>query len=176
MGMVMAISIIFTALKKVFSQKSYIIISVLAAFAMFTILILLPVGRFNTKAFYYQITGLDSISLFVIGFFSFILGILISMNIYLIKKTHESKKKLLGSWTGMLSIFSSFIAGMFGSAVCVACLSILFNFLGVGTITFLITYRTQFFVLSAIIAVFSLYSASKGVIAHEECKVCKVHI
>ncbi len=167
----MAISI-FTAIKKVFSEKIYILVSLLFAAFMFSVLVLLPVGRFNYKAFYYQVTGLDGASLFIMGLFSIILGILISMQIYLIKKTHESKKKLFGK--GIISGFFSFFAGIFGSAVCVACLSILFGFLGIGTITFLITYRTHFFVLSAVIALFSLYSASRGVIAHETCDVCKV--
>jgi len=166
--------IIVKALKKVFSEKKYILLSLFFAAFMFSILILLPVGRFNYKAFYYQVTGLDGASLFIMVLFSIILGILISMQVYLIKKTHESKKKLFGK--GIISGFFSFFAGIFGSAVCVACLSILLGFLGIGAITFLITYRTHLFVLSALIALFSLYSASRGVIAHEECKVCKIKI
>ncbi len=159
------------AMGKVFSDWKYVMRTVLAAMVMFGVLIFLPAGRVSAKVFYYQVTGLDTASLVIMIFFSIILGTLFSLNVYLFKKTHESKHKITGK--GVLSTLASFMAGIFGSTVCVACLSILLGFLGVPTITFLVAYRREFFLLSAAIALFSVYVACQAVVKHETCKVCR---
>ncbi|MBI2079345.1 hypothetical protein HYT84_01150 [Candidatus Micrarchaeota archaeon] len=141
---------------------------------MFSVLIFLPAGKISEKVFYYQITSLDSVSLILMLFFSIVLGILFSMNIYLFKRTHESKAKLLGS--GSISIVSSFIASIFGSSVCVACLSIFVGFIGLPVITVILAYRRELFFLSALIALGSLYLVSKSIAEHGKCNVCKVSV
>ncbi|MBI4399811.1 hypothetical protein HY570_03600 [Candidatus Micrarchaeota archaeon] len=170
----MKIKTILHAFQKVYSEKKYLLLTLFAAIGMFLVLTLLPVGRFNEKALYYQITGLDILSLISMGSFSIVFGILISMQIYLLLKIHETKKMAGTAGTGLISLFSSFIAGMFGSVVCLACLSTLFSFLGLGTITFLVLHRNEFFILSGLIALLSVYMAAKGIEAHEKCDVCKV--
>lgn len=165
-------AVILSAIRLVLSKKTYLILAIAAALLMFAVLILLPVGRISAKAFYYQLTSLDAVSIAVMVLFSIVLGASFSMNIYLFRKTHESKKKVgLG---GFLSLFSSFFAGIFGSAVCVACLSILVGFLGLPVLTFLIARRQELFVLWALLAVGSLYLSSKAVVGHQGCEVCKL--
>ena len=161
-----------SALKKVFSSWGYTLIAALAAMVMFGVLVFLPVGRVSVDIFYYQITGLDTASLAIMFFFSVVLGMLFSLNIYLLRRTHGLKKKIIGG--GILSMVSSFTAGIFGSTVCVACLSILLSFLGIPTITFLVSYRKEFFLLAAAIALVSLYFACRAVVEHKTCKVCNV--
>lgn len=164
------LQIINQALQKVFFSKCYLLISFFAALVMFTILTLLPVGKFNERTFYYQVTSLDTISLFVMVLFSCMFGILLSMNLHLFKLTHESKKQTLGH--SFISIFSSFIAGMFGSAVCPACVALIFGFLGLPTMAFLLSYQKEFFILSSFISFYSIYLSAKAINSHNMCKKC----
>lgn len=157
--------------KTVYAKKRYILLSILAAVSMFLLLSIIPIGRFNFRSVYYQITSLDSASLLTMGFFSIIFGILMSFNIYLLIITHEEKKQAVGG--SVVSLFFSFIAGTFGSAVCPACVALLFGFLGFPAITFLLSYQKEFFVLSALIALTSIYLTSRAINRHGVCENCK---
>lgn len=161
------------ALQTVFSHRRYFIPAFLVAALMFGVLIFLPVGRVSAAVLYYQVTSLDALSLGTMIGFSILLGILFSMNIYLFQKTHLVKEKTLGR--GVLSLFSSFVAGLFGSSVCLACLSILLGFLGMPIITALLAYQKPLFLLSALIAIGSLYLTSRAIVEHDACAVCRVH-
>ena len=158
------------ALKEVFSHVLYLIGAILFSFLIFTIVILIPVGRYSFAALYYQATGLDSNSLYTISFFSILAGILFSMNLYLLKKTHEDKGKATGG--SIISILSSFIAGIFGSSVCIACVTIVAGFLGIPVTTALISYRRELFLVSALISLVSIYFVSKAIAEHGKCKIC----
>ncbi len=164
-------TVILHAVHKVFATKKYFFVALGTALFMFSVFILLPVGRFSTTAFYYQVTSLDSFSLLNLLFFSVILGILFAMNFYLLMKKVAQQKRI-GSI--LLSLFSSFFAGIFGSSVCTACLTLLFGFLGIPTIAFLVTYRKSFFLLAAVIALAQLYFTSRTIMSYTTCKVCKI--
>ncbi len=160
------------ALQTVFRQKTYLLGAAITAGLMFTTLILLPVGRLSAPAFYYQITSLDMFSVFTITFFSLTLGTLLAMNVHLILRKIETHKRIGNSF---LSIIASFFAGIFGSSVCVACLTLLLGFLGLPTITFLIVYKKSFFYLTAAIALIQLYLTSRAIITSPACKTCMIH-
>lgn len=163
---------ILSASRIVFSHKPYILLSIFAAVFMFSLLIFVPVGHVSATVLYYQVTSLDPGSLFSIGLFSVVWGILIAMHVYRLKKTHSPRPKTLGQ--GIVSMLSSLMAGIFGSAVCVACVSILFGFLGLPVIAFLLAYRQEFFFLSCIIAFLSLYFSSQAIVSHQNCAACRI--
>ncbi len=163
---------ILKALRIIFARPRYVIIVIAATSIIFTLLILLPVGRFELNAFYYQVTGLDWTSRISFGFFSALVGILIAMNAYVF---HISRKNAVG--VGIVSSIVSFFAGIFGSAVCAVCLAVLFAFLGVpiAALSFILAYRLQALAISSIIALASLYLSSKAIVGHENgCNVCRV--
>ena len=166
------ITTIFRALRIIFVRPRYIITSIAAAIIMFTLLILLPVGRFELSAFYYQLISLDWTSRVSFGLFSMLVGLLIAMNSYVF---HISRKNAVG--TGVISTVVSFFAGIFGSAVCAVCLAVLFAFLGVpiAALSFILAYRLHALAISSIIALTSLYLSSKAIVKHESgCNVCRV--
>src|SRR3989338_8611221 len=102
------ITTILKALKIIFVRQRYILIAITAASIMFTLLILLPVGRFELSAFYYQLTGLDWTSRISFGLFSILVGVLIAMNCYVF---HISRKNAVG--VGFISSVVSFFASIF---------------------------------------------------------------
>jgi hypothetical protein len=160
------------ALIIIFVRPRYIVTAIAAAFVMFTLLILLPVGRFEFSAFYYQVTGLDWISLISFGLFSILVGVLIAMNSYVF---HISRKRSVG--VGFISSVVSFFAGIFGSAVCAVCFAVIFGLLGVpiAALSFILTYRLYALGISSLIALLSLYFSSKAIVGHESgCNVCRV--
>ena len=166
------ITTILRALGIIFVRPRYILIAIAAAIIMFTLLILLPVGRFEFSAFYYQLTGFDWTSRISFGLFSILVGVLIAMNSYVF---HISRKNAAGM--GIVSTVVSFFAGIFGSAVCAVCLAVLFAFLGVpvAALSFILAYRLQALAISSLIALTSLYLSSKAIVAHESgCNVCRV--
>ena len=166
------ITTILRALGIIFVRPRYIFIAITAASIMFTLLILLPVGRFELSAFYYQFTGLDRTSLISFSLFSILVGVLIAMNSYAF---HISRKNAVG--VGIVASIISFFAGIFGSAVCAVCFAVLFGFLGVplAALSFILAYRLQALAISSIIALTSLYFSSKAIVAHESgCNVCRV--
>jgi len=163
------ITTILRALGIIFVRPRYIVIATAATIIMFTLLILLPVGRFELSAFYYQLTGLDWTSRISFGLFSILVGVLIAMNFYVF---HISRKNAVGM--GFISSVVSFFAGIFGSAVCAVCFAVLFGLLGIpiATLSFI---RLQALAISSIIALTSLYFSSKAIVAHESgCSVCRV--
>lgn len=166
------ITIIIKALRIIFMRPRYILIAIAIAMTMFTLLILLPVGRFELKVFYYQLTGLDWTSRISFGLFSILIGVLIAMNSYVF---HISRKNAVG--TGVLSSVAGFFAGIFGSAVCAVCFAVLFSLLGVplAALSFILAYRLHALAISSLIALTSLYFSSKAIVAHESgCNVCKI--
>ncbi len=163
---------ILRALRIIFVRPRCIAIAITAAMIMFTLLLLLPVGRFELNAFYYQLLGLDWVSRISFGLFSILIGVLISMNSYVF---HISRKNAVGR--GAVSSVVSFFAGIFGSAVCAVCLAVLFGILGVpiAALSFILAYRLHALAISSLIAITSLYLSSKAIVAHESgCKVCMV--
>ncbi|MEK9178150.1 MAG: hypothetical protein AAB801_00040, partial [Patescibacteria group bacterium] len=142
---------------------------------LFVVFILLPTGRVSFNAFYYQLVGLDGLSIASFAGFSMLAGILISAQVYLIWQAHQSRKKRAGF--GIFSLFFSFIAGVFGSGVCAICLAVLLGFLGIPLIilTFLLDHQLEFLALASFIVVTQLYFSSRAIIAHKTgCRVCKV--
>lgn len=163
---------ILKALRIIFIRPRYAVIGIVSAVIMFTLFILLPVGRFELNAFYYQLTGLDWTSRISFGLFSILFGVLIAMNSYLF---HISRKNAVS--IGFVSSVVSFFSGIFGSAVCGVCLAIIFAFLGVpiAVISFILAYQFHALIISSIIVLLSLYFSSKVIAAHENgCDVCRV--
>lgn len=166
------ITTILRAVGIIFIRPRYAVIGIATAIIMFTLLILLPVGRFGLNAFHYQLAGLDWISRISFGLFSLLIGILIAMNSYVF---HISRKNAVGR--GVVSSVVSFFAGIFGSAVCAVCLAILFGLLGIpiAALSFILAYRLHALAISSLIALTSLYLSSKAIVAHESgCNICRV--
>lgn len=166
------IAVIVRALGIIFARPRYIVIAIATALIAFAVLILLPVGRFELSAFYYQLVGLDWTSRISFGLFSALLGVLIAMNSYLF---HILRMKAVGM--GLVSSVASFFSGIFGSAVCAVCLAVLFALLGVpaATLSFILAYQFHALVISSLIALTALYLSSKAIVAHKSgCSVCRV--
>lgn len=166
------ITTILKALRIIFARARYIVIAIAIAIIMFTLLILLPVGRFEFGAFYYQLIGLNWTSRISFGLFSLLVGVLIAANSYVF---HISRKNAVG--TGVVSSIAGFFAGILGSATCAVCFAVLFGLLGIpiAGLSFILAYRLHALAVSSVIALTSLYFSSKAIVGHESgCNVCRV--
>lgn len=166
--------IILEAAREVFAHKTYRFVGLVIFLIMFGLLILLPVGRFDAAAFYYQFINLDPLSIASFAFFSSLAALLFSMEIYLIGKRHGSSKK--GGVRGFLAFLFSFVSGIFGSGICPICVLVLLNLFGLPVIyvSVLLDYRLPILIGSIAIVLTLLYFTSKTIVAHpEDCIICE---
>ena len=92
------------------------------------------------------------------------------MHIYVYKKT--KKFQIKESSAGFIAFISTLISGLFASATCIACVSVLFAFIGTGGMIFLLEYRWQIVIISFMIVLLALYFTSKRI--QDNCEICKI--
>ncbi|RMD66101.1 hypothetical protein D6817_04780, partial [Candidatus Pacearchaeota archaeon] len=72
---------------------------------------------------------------------------------------------------GILSAFSGFTAGIFGTAACSSCIAAVFGFLGLGGVFFLVKYQWYVVSISIVLVLISVYLTARAV--DKGCEVCK---
>ncbi|MEK6953524.1 MAG: hypothetical protein AABX01_00835 [Candidatus Micrarchaeota archaeon] len=101
-----------------------------------------------------------------------LMGVLVAMQYYVIKNTKSTDKKEVGS--GFAAFFSSILSGIFATASCAACISVLFSFLGAAGIFFLLDHRWEITVFGFLMVGISIYLTARRINNHcEECKVSR---
>lgn len=159
--------IILDALKEVLSKKNYLIGFFISTIIFLSIFILLPTLLIPANSLAFQLSIFTIRDYILLIALSALASLLIVIQIYIYKKA-----KTLQSGKTAISGASVFVAAIFGTASCSACIAAVFGFLGIGTVLFLATYKNFIVLASILLMLISLYFTSlkvKGV-----CNSCKV--
>ena len=164
------IATIRAAAAKVLSGTKYLWLFVLstAFFALFYLVYPVITTPGNDLAFQLSITPWWG--LLLISLLAFATGLLVTMQAYIFRRLKALPAKETGGT--IVGGASAFLANMFASASCTACVSALFGFLGLGTILFLLDHRWEIVGGSIVLILISLYFASKRITNH--CRGCGV--
>ena len=163
----------FNAINEVFKSKNYWIIFIISSVIMFLFYVYIPIyiTPGNDLKFFMQITPWWGLLILIL--LSLLMGLLVCMQVYIYK--HLKKVPLKEGGSGIVAWLSSVISGLFSSATCASCVSVLFAFLGTGGILFLLKYRWHISGIGLILVLFSINLSIKRINNHcESCgKVCK---
>ena len=158
------------ASNEVLKNYKYRIILMLATLLMFLLYVFIPIYLTpgNDLKFFIEITPWWGFVLLLI--LSILMGLLISMQFYVFRNSRNLCVK--ESTSGFIAWISSLISGLFTSATCASCLSVLFAFLGSSGIMFLLKYRWYFTVLGFILVLVSLHLTAMRI--NDYCKTCSI--
>lgn len=120
----------------------------------------------NDLAFWFKITPWWAYALIIV--FSFAIGLLFTMQMYIFKHPNSAIDKT----KGVGSIIATILAGLYSTAVCIACVGSLFAFIGAGAILFLADHQNELILLSLFTTVMAIYFTSKKV--NYNCEFCKM--
>lgn len=160
------------SIKEVFKKKSYFIIFGVFSLILLFLYVFVPIyiTPGNDLYFFIQITPWWGFLILIC--LSLLMGLLISMQIYIYRNLKKISIKESGS--GILAWVSSFISGLFTSATCASCVSVLFAFLGVSGIFFLLKYRWYISALGFVLVLISIDFSAKRIKNH--CDSCKIKV
>ncbi len=159
-----------TAFKEVFSKKIYFLYFFLGSLSFMLIYIILPIklNPSNSLQQFILITPLWAAGLLVM--LSVLTGILLSMQIYILKNKQGLQKKEWGTGAGALA--SSIFSGLFSTVTCASCLSALFSFLTPASMILLSEYRWHITAISIVIVILSIFLTSKRIA--DGCTSCHI--
>lgn len=163
---------LLSASKLVFNDKRYFVGFLTAAFAMFWLVLYIPIRTIPGNDLSFQISILTPKDWFLFTVLPALTALSIVMNIYIFqhKRSVQNGVSMVGQ--GGTGFFSGIVASVFGTATCAACVASIFGFLGVGGVLFLLQYRTFITVAAIILLLISLYFTSKRVL--NACESCRV--
>lgn len=163
--------IVKEAFKLVFKKRTYMLGTVITAFIVFSIVIIVPVLTVPGNDLAFQLSIMPLQDFFVIGLLGILTGISIMLNVFLFHREKKGKMKK----TGVMTITSGFgvMSSFLGSVTCIACASTILGFLGLGTVTFLLAYRLQLVLLTSLFILLSIYFTSRKVLNF--CDVCNIN-
>ncbi len=163
---------LLSASKLVFSDKRYLLGFLVVAFAMFWLLLYIPVRAIPGNDLAFQLSILTPRDWFLFTALPILTALSIIMNIYILKIKRSAQDRVSMAGQGGTGFLSGVIASVFGTATCASCVASFFGFLGVGGVLFLLQYRTFITVGAIILMLISLYFTSKRVLnACEECRI-----
>lgn len=162
----MKLANIYKSLKEVIGEGEYLFLFVLLSVMIFALYLFLPsIGNQGASFGVYSMQ-----STVLIAVLSVAVGLLFTMQIYSFRKSREFS--LATSSGGFLGFVSGFAVILFSSATCVACLSVVFAFLGTGTLLTLFSYKNHIIIAGFALILISLYLISNKI--QNQCELCKV--
>lgn len=163
---------LLSASKLVFSDRSYFFGFLVVAFAMFWLLLYIPIRSIPGNDLAFQISILTPKDWFLFTILPALTALSIVMNIYILKNKKSIQDGVSMAGQGGTGFLSGISASVFGTATCAACVASIFGFLGVGGVLFLLQYRTYITTVAIILMLISLYFTSKRVL--NVCESCRV--
>lgn len=154
------------SVKEVLQNDKYLFLFVLFSAIVLSIYVLVPF-LINQKA---NFVSYSTPRVFLIIIFSFFIGLLFTMQVYSIRKNKELN--IVAGSGGILGFLSGFAIILFSSATCIACLSVILTFLGVGTVFTLFNYRNYIIIIGFLLILISLYLISNKI--QKQCELCKI--
>lgn len=165
---------LLSANKLVFSDKRYLFGFLAVAFAMFWLLLYIPIKTIPGNDLAFQISILTPKDWFLFTILPALTALSTVMNVYILnnKKSVQDGVSMVGH--GGTGFFSGLVASVFGTATCAACVASIFGFLGVAGVLFLLKYRTIITMGAIILMLVSLYFTSKRVL--NACESCRIGV
>ena len=159
---------ITSAVKTVLHESYYVnmLIAVTVIFALAYIFIPVYAIPGNSLEFWLRIIPWWAYALIII--FSFAISLLFTMNFYIFKYPSS----VIDKTKGISSIVATILAGLYSTAVCIACVGSLFAFIGAGAILFLADHQNELILLSLFTTTGAIYFTSKKV--NYNCEFCKI--
>ena len=164
----MVLQEIRSATSRIFEKKKYLHIFLLVSFLSLIVYIALPVFTIPGNNLLFWLEIMPWWGYIVLFFFSFSLGMLITMQLYLNRQRHTPSE----TGKGIANLAAVLVSGFYSTAACAACITTVFAFLGSGGVFFINTHRLEFTVLSVLFILVSLYFTSKRI--NDNCEDCKV--
>ncbi len=161
------IQIIFKSIKEVMRNKNDVTIFSVASLIFLMLFISIPVFTIPGNSLLFQLEIFTFWNYVLMILLSVLIGLMTSMQIY----AYKIKKSVRGVGRGVVGGFSSIMAGLFGTASCASCLTVVFGFLGIGTVFFLIKYQWFIVGISLFLIIISIYFTSLSI--EKNCGVCK---
>jgi len=157
---------IITASKEVLSRKSYLMAFIALVFIIITIFISIPIFLIPANSLLFQLTVFTIKDYLLLTVLSILTSLIIVMQVFSYKNA-----KFCSPEKTAVSGGSAFVAALFGTASCSACLAAVFGFLGIGTVFFLVGYQWFIVGIAILIMLISLYFTSlKLKRVYESCK------
>ncbi len=163
--MVIIIELQKQALKLVFSNSKYVILSIVIFIGMFVPLIILLQYLFFEPFFIFQVSDSEVFSFSLVVIISALTGLVLSMGIYRIRILRVRKRKLSSS------VFGSIIGAGTGACGCISMNIALVPILVpiAGAVAFFEAYAIPLRLISIAILGFTYYVTVKGITS--ECKI-----
>lgn len=165
---------LLSANKLVFSDKRYLFGFLAVAFAMFWLLLYIPIRAIPGNDLAFQLSILTPKDWFLFTVLPVLTALSIVMNIYILKNKGSAQDGAAMVGQGGTGFFSGIIASVFGTATCASCVATIFGFLGIGGVLFLLQYRTYITTVAIILLLISLYFTSKRVL--NACESCRIGV
>lgn len=165
---------LLSASKLVFSDKRYLFGFLVVTFAMFWLLLYIPIRTIPGNDLAFQISILTPKDWLLFTILPILTALSIVMNIYILKNKASARAGAVMAGQGGTGFFSGIIASVFGTATCASCVATIFGFLGVGGVLFLLQYRTYITAAAIILLLISLYFTSKRVL--NACESCRIGV
>ncbi len=158
------------AVSEVLHKRKYQVIAIIVALFFLTLYVYVPIAVTpgNDLAFFFETTGLWQFILLVI--LAMLTGMIVSMQSYLFAR----KRKIAEGTPTIVSGIASFSSGLFSSATCASCVSVIFAFLGTSGVLFLLEYRWHLVIASFILLGTALIFVSQRISNH--CSSCELPI
>lgn len=165
---------LLSAHKLVFSDKRYLFGFLVTAFAMFWLLLYIPIRAIPGNDLAFQLSILTPKDWFLFTVLPVLTALSMVMNIYILKNKGSAQDGAVIVGQGGTGFFSGIIASVFGTATCASCVATIFGFLGIGGVLFLLQYRTYITTAAIILLLISLYFTSKRVL--NACESCRIGV
>lgn len=164
---------IFLAVKLVLSNRNYLFTMIFLAIGLFWLFIYIPVRSVPGNDFAFQLSILRPGEVVLLTILSTLTALSLTFNIFALshKSSLQTGASMIGQ--GATGFFSGMLATVFGSATCAYCVSAIFGFLGVGSVFFLLDYRTPITLGAITLLLISLYFTSRKVLGI--CEACITH-
>ena len=161
---------ISTAIRETFASVKYKWLFVIVTLIAGGFFLLYPVVTTPGNDILFQISITPWWGNGLIALISLATGLMITMQVYVFKKSRAIKKRAVGSTAAGLG--GGFIASMFAGASCASCVTALFGFLGASNVFLLLEYRWHIMALSTAVMFVSLHFVSKRI--NDDCVNCKI--
>lgn len=162
----------FLAAQQVLSSKNYLFGLLILAFAIFWLLLYIPVRTIPGNDFAFQLSILTAKDRILLIALSVLTALSIVMNIFVLRNKPTIQTSLSMAGQGGTGFLSGIIASVFGTASCGLCVASLFGFLGIGAVFFLLQYKQWITSIAILLFIISLYFTSRKVLGI--CDNCKV--
>ena len=161
---------VHSAISKVLREGRYQFIALAVSLLFLALYVYVPlaVTPGNDFAFFLETTEIWQFALLII--LAMITGVIVSMQSYLFAR----KREIAEGAPTIVSGIVSFSSGLFSSATCASCVSVIFAFLGTSGVLFLLKYRWHLAIISFMLLAVALVFVSGRIMNH--CKSCEIPV